>query len=406
MCKHPRAGALVLMLALAGSAYCQGPRPTPPTPPLTGAATPSFRSLVIGPNDSLGAPRKMRGKMTLVASLPSNAKPASVEILLDGKSVGTATTQPFKIEVDTTTVSDGDHTIKAIGRDTSGKEVWTCGMKVSVVNSRDAMTRVPSSVRPGGMPPAPDVALPVQPRNPGNAAKPGKPDRTDRPAKTAKNGKDAKKAGTPLGLDKTYTNDDYGFSIRYPGKWTFADKTSAMKPRTEGGFWIVFAEYPIEKAKLVVNVRRAKLEPGTDAAKYARYNKFVREWESTTALGCPAFCVTDKNGITHQVTHRMIIIKDGYAWMLNCEDSTGKSLDDSRATFEAMVNSIKAQSKGESAAEPRPNRPSRPRDNARPRPGAERPAPPPAPGGAPPVAPPPPPPPVNPPLDDGQDGAE
>jgi hypothetical protein len=38
--------------------------------------------------------------------------------------------------------------------------------------------------------------------------------------------------------------------------------------------------------------------------------------------------------------HRAIIIKGGSAWMLNCEDFSGKPADESLGLFEAMIQTI------------------------------------------------------------------
>lgn len=193
----------------------------PPIPPAMGPM-PSVRTLIIGPADSLGNPRKIRGKIAVVAALPQDVSPASVEIFVDSKSIGTATTKPFKVEFDTTTLPDKEVTIKALGKDPNGKEIWTSSMKAMVVNSIGSR-RMPESVRPARMPEVPSVPKPDMPAE--------RLSKTERASSANKASTSKTNAVLPLPLDRTYTNDDYGFSVRYPSEWIYKDKTTSMKPK-------------------------------------------------------------------------------------------------------------------------------------------------------------------------------
>lgn len=324
--------AIAVMLAtLVCVTFVEAQVSPPPIPPAIGPMS-GVRTLIIGPADSLGNPRKIRGKIAIVAALPQDVSPASVEIFVDSKSIGTATTKPFKVEFDTTTLPDKEVTIKALGKDPNGKEIWTSSLKAMVVNSRDSR-RMPESVRPAGMPEVPSVPKSDRPA--------GRLPKTERVSSANKASTSKTNVVSPVPLDRTYTNDDYGFSVRYPSKWTYKDKTVSMKPKTPGCCWIAFGEYPLEKAQIVVNIRRSKLEPGTDAEKFVKYNPYVKTWKRETVLGSPAFRTTSKEPLRGQVIHRLIIIKDGYAWMLNCEDSSGKSADDSLHLFDGMIDTLK-----------------------------------------------------------------
>lgn len=70
-------------------------------------------------------------------------------------------------------------------------------------------------------------------------------------------------------------------------------------------------------------------------------------------LESPAFRTTSKEPLCGQVIHRLIIIKDGYVWMLNCEDSSGKSADYSLNLFDGMINTLNTS--GSSTSEPVPS---------------------------------------------------
>ena len=142
-------------------------------------------------------------------------------------------------------------------------------------------------------------------------------------------------------LEKTFDGGKYGFSIQYPNGWTFRDKTAAMKPASPGGCWIVFGRAPIETSSVEVNVRRVRLEPGTDADAFAKQNPYVSSWEQKNRMDSPAFSTTSTTPGSKKVIHRMIIIKGAMAWMLNCIDTTGKSTSNSGDIFESMVSTLK-----------------------------------------------------------------
>ncbi|MDH7600812.1 MAG: hypothetical protein QHI38_01530 [Armatimonadota bacterium] len=146
-------------------------------------------------------------------------------------------------------------------------------------------------------------------------------------------------------LDQEYADSHQGFSIKYPRGWTFEDQTAAMKPKSDQEFWIRFGTYPLEKSVIVVNIRRVKLAPGTDAQAFARQNSYVKAWEQKTVLGRPAFACTSRVlSPKPAVVHRLIIIGDGFAWLMNCTDYTGKSPEASLSIFENMVASLRIAS--------------------------------------------------------------
>ena len=317
---------ILLLVASCGPlAWSAAERPATP-----GAPGRSFRAIPIGPGDSTAYARKMRGKMTLICAMPPSVQPKTVDMVIDGRSIGQSLSSPFPVEFDSTTVTDGEHVIKAIGRDAGGKEVWTASTKVNVLNSAKAGPEATAMRLPGGaMPPS---VMPPGGRRP-------RTEKSSRPEMSGKQGKGSLPIPAGVALERTYSN--YGFSINYPGTWTFKDRSVSMKSKAEGDCWVAFGDYPIEKAKLVVNVRRTKLEPGTNAAKFVEYNSYVKKWESTTILGSPAFATTTRL-LTPQkgVIHRAIIIKHGSAWMLNCEDFSGKPADESLGLFEGMIQTM------------------------------------------------------------------
>lgn len=319
------AAVLLPTWLLIGVAHAQDAvSPAAPPAPPRATRTPSQRAVQIGPKDNT-FPRKMRGKFQAVASFPTELEVATVYVSVDDKQVGRADAKPFSVEIDTATLADGQHTVKAVGKAASGREVWSASSVIDVVNSSS-----PTKLSPDGAPKPPSGVAPAGPR-------PQTPPQNG-VGKTAPVAKPAAVAG----LDRTYDSEEHGFSIRYPGDWTFKDQSVQVKPKTTGSCWVAFGKHPIEKASVIVNVRRARLEPGTDAAKFARYNSYVNKWQTKTVLGCPAFATVSHSGEgkKRSVIHRTIIIKDGYAWMLNCTDTSGKPESESAALFESMIQTL------------------------------------------------------------------
>jgi hypothetical protein len=292
--------------------------------------------IIIGPNDSMTITKRIRGKLKININPPGNQY-ASIEVFAGDKQIKIINTQPYDFDFDSATLSDGEQILKAVAKNSSGKEVWKCSSKVEVANSRQLLKRPQYTGRPGmpnrpGASPQPGISnnVPGMPNPPEMPNSPGAANYEARP-----------QPNTTANLERTYANDEYCFSIQYPNDWTFMDKTAAMKPKSKDGCWLAFGVYPLEKSKMVVNVRRTKLEPATDADKFAKYNTYVQKWERKAVLDTQAFATVSKIASPKKIVHRLIIVKDGFAWMLNCEDQSGKPMDESATLFRSMVNSLK-----------------------------------------------------------------
>ena len=308
---------VVMALLICTSVQAQDvPPPSPPAPEVPsvsrGPRIPMVHSLPIGPISSTTVARTARGKVAPTANPPREITPATVELFVDQTSLGTAAQKPYMKEFDSTTIPDGEHMFKAVARNAGGAEIWSASLKVNVRNtelfgSPNSVPRVPTGPTPASAPP-PGL---------GPAGAPGIPP-----------------------LDQFYTSPRYGLSIRYPAGWIVQDQTSSMKPKAPGGFWFVFGTQPIAKSPMVVNIRGRKLELTTDADTFARYNKYVLKWERKTVLDATAFATISGSPATKRVTHRLIIIKDGSAWMFNCIDTSGGPADNSLKLFQGMVDSL------------------------------------------------------------------
>jgi len=315
---------IALFIAVGFAAgCCADPTPgAPPPPPFSGKPNSGSRSLAIGPKDSTGVARLARGNMMLVAVAPADIAASSFQFLADDKSIGTSTSKPFRMEYDMSSLPEGEHVLKAVAKDGEGNELWSAQTKIKVVPAKAKQSGVQSEGKP---------------KPPKDNAKPAKAPRNKRGAPTQSN------FTLPSGitLDREYRSADHDVTLQYPGNWTFKDQSVSMKPRNPGDFWITFGQYPIDKAAIVVNVRRVALAKDTTAATFAKYNSYVRDWKEHTAHGCPAFLTTDKSASPKTLTHRMIVIEEGFALMVNCIDATGKPAEETLGLMEAMVASIK-----------------------------------------------------------------
>lgn len=322
-------------------------QPVMPGPPPGASAprAPMFRPVFIGPGESTTIPYPVSGKVNVAARTPRDIKISSVELFVDDKSIGTSDKMPYKAEFDCSTLPEGEHTFKAIGRDESKKDVWTSSAKATVKKSLEgepkrwnATERTPGT--PGNQP----TGVPNAPRKKHNAEDPGMPPPPMAPDKIQKEANQFK-APAPQDssvklAEKTYNSDTYGFTIRYPQTWLLKDNSSKIKPEVPGGLWVILSPEAIEKSKTVINIRRQYLQSGTDADAFAKYNDYVNKWERKSVMGNPAFATTSGSPDSKRVVHRMIIIIGGSAWMLNCTDTTGQSAIVSQTLFESIVNTL------------------------------------------------------------------
>ncbi len=299
-------------------------RPAPPS----GAPTMANRAhdVIVGPTDSNNNPRQVRGKVSVVAVPPPSAAITSVEVFFNSALIGQTSQKPYKVEFNTDTVSPGLHTFKAVGLGADGKQVWTASTAVAVSS---ATVTVAAPVKPAAPPAGPNGPKPAPSPNATKPATVITPPAVSKPAPSGPQG--------AVALQKTYTSTKAGFLVRYPAGWVVKDQTSAMKPKKAGNIWIAIMPN-VKVPSQVINVRRMRVDPKTTADVFAKYNPYVSSWEKKTALASPAFSTTS-NVAPKKVIHRLIVIKNGYAWMLNCVDGTGDSAK-SRQLFDSVVASF------------------------------------------------------------------
>src|SRR5216684_799029 len=96
---------------------------TPPPPPTVSITSPTNGATV-------------SGTISVVASASSSVGIASVQFLVDGANFGApATTSPYTVSLNTTTLSNGNHTLAATAKDTAGNSATSAAITVTVSNT-------------------------------------------------------------------------------------------------------------------------------------------------------------------------------------------------------------------------------------------------------------------------------
>jgi hypothetical protein len=81
------------------------------------------------------------GVITLSANASDNVAVAGVQFQADGSNIGTEdTVSPYSISFDTTTLSNGTHTFRAVARDTSGNTTTSAAVSVTINNASTPVT--------------------------------------------------------------------------------------------------------------------------------------------------------------------------------------------------------------------------------------------------------------------------
>lgn len=318
------AAAPTIAISLSCVAAAAQPPESPAGTPKAGAPAVSrtglSRIIPVG-GTSPSAPRVVAGKAIIAGLVDTTATPASVDFYSDGKLLGSTQKRPFRYDWDTTTVPDGEHTVKVVAVDAEGKELWSRETKV-IVSNKDAAA-APKPKPPTGPAPAADrtVKGPAAP----------KPAVTGQPSKSPVSAK-----------AELFKSQRHNFQVMYPAGWSVTDQTSKMKPLWPGGFWFVFSRGPAAKANIVINLRR-RTEPGpTTAEAFARQpeNAYVNLWQRTKVNGRDAFKTAGYQTETKSFVHRCIIVDGADIWMINCRDRGGTKAKQSEAYFNLVVDSL------------------------------------------------------------------
>jgi hypothetical protein len=121
--KRTCAAALLAIINLAWipsqGLTCPSPGNTPPTVSITSPAS--------------GA--TVSGTINVTANASSDRGVAGVQFFVDGAFIADKTTAPYSVPWDTTTVSNGSHTLTAVARDAAGNKTTSSPVTVTVANA-------------------------------------------------------------------------------------------------------------------------------------------------------------------------------------------------------------------------------------------------------------------------------
>jgi hypothetical protein len=122
-CSLNDAGELFVGAQLAS--FFDGNQPPPPAD-------------TVPPSVSITAPTggaTVSGTTTVSMTASDNVAVASVQVKVDGTTVATDTTAPYAYSWDTTTVTNGSHTLTAVATDTAGNTATSTAVSVTVSNT-------------------------------------------------------------------------------------------------------------------------------------------------------------------------------------------------------------------------------------------------------------------------------
>ncbi len=138
----PRRRMLLTLVGIlaAGLAACGGAASgfSPPTPPTVSITAPTSGSTV-------------SGSITVSANASDNVAVAGVQFKVDNTIIGGEDTSvPYSVSFDTTTLTNGSHTLTAVARDTSNNTTVSAGVTVTVDNATGATANLTCSTYLGG----------------------------------------------------------------------------------------------------------------------------------------------------------------------------------------------------------------------------------------------------------------
>jgi hypothetical protein len=253
------------------------------------------------------------GKITLAAVISSQTKPSEVVFYVDDKEVGRVAQTPFRCEWETASIPDGEHAAKWIALSAEGSELAT-GSTVLIVSNKGASSQKPS---PEGPAPGPSTRLkpPVTPEK-----KPVVP--------------------KPEAEFTCYSSDSYDLSIEHPATWSVKDQTSGLPRGWKGGYWLVVSTDPLADATCVINLKHRMLDREHTADSFVKYTEYVASWGRSIINGHPVFTTTAGSPESKRVVHRVMMLDGRHLWMMNCIDTSGKPIDESRVLFQRIVQSL------------------------------------------------------------------
>ncbi|HOP80957.1 MAG TPA: hypothetical protein PLZ21_10375, partial [Armatimonadota bacterium] len=245
---------------------------------------------------------------------------ATVCFYLDNTETGRVDRRPYAIELDTTRVADGEHSVKWSALDASGNEISKGSIFLVVTNK-----------------------MRLDPEKIGSSAGPipGIDDESDSSGQTA----DKTASGVEV---VTYSNSDYDISLKHPIEWSVKDQTAALPDDWNKGYWLVISTDPVADAGHVVNIRHRLMQQEHTAESFIKFTPYVADWEQVSVKGRIVFVTTSGSPAAKRVMHRLMMLDGRHLWMMNCIDTTGEPAEKSKALFLQISESIEPEASPES----------------------------------------------------------
>jgi hypothetical protein len=124
------------------------------TAPVIASGAPNPSADTTAPTVSITSPASgatVSGSTTVSANAADNVGVAGVQFKLDGANLGTeATAAPYFVPWDTTTATNGTHTLTAVARDAAGNTKTSAAVTVTVSNTGDTTAPTVSITAPAG----------------------------------------------------------------------------------------------------------------------------------------------------------------------------------------------------------------------------------------------------------------
>ncbi|MEN6372728.1 MAG: hypothetical protein ABFD64_12040 [Armatimonadota bacterium] len=290
------AAIIAVLFAFAPAVFAEPSNPAPPQ-------RTSKRVITIS-RGTQPSKRPVTGKLTLIALPPSGIQPSSVIFYVDDKEIGKCEHRPYGVEWDSIGASDGEHCAvwKAFGPD--NREIETG--KVTLVVTNNGL-KTPSA-------------------EPAAAAKPQM---------------------------AQYSSKEHKVSLVYPAGWTVKDQSISVSKDWDEGYWLVLSTDPVAQAVYVVNIRHRMLKMEHTPESYLKSTPYLADWQQTNISGRTAFMTTAGLPSANRVVHRIQMIEGRHLWMINCIDTSGKAIDESKALVIQIAGSIKpSEAKNEEPQKP------------------------------------------------------
>lgn len=235
------------------------------------------------------------GKVMLIALTPIGVQPSTVVFYLDNKEIFRIERRPYSTDWDSVVVADGEHPAAWKAFDADNKELAAGNITLVVANGSKPILN-------GNQP------------NDNSAV-----------------------AEIPM---ERYLSSQHKVNLEYPADWTVKDQSASIPKDWDEGYWLVLSADPVAEALYVVNLRHRLLQTAHTAESFLKYTPYLSDWQRTDIAGRTAFVTTAGLSSAKRVVHRIQMLDGRHLWMINFVDTSGRSVDESKALMMRIAGSI------------------------------------------------------------------